>query len=131
MDLSYASDESVRRAAEAVQEIYASFGRSREELNANARKKGFEGKFSAEGNLKFDPKELNTKLQALKARTECKDCGKKGHWAGDKECESPSELTLKLRKKRQEARQGRSTSSSSSRQPAPRLRRSGSPCCAR
>ena len=26
------------------------------------------------------------KLQELKAKTECKDCGRKGHWRGDKEC---------------------------------------------
>ena len=26
------------------------------------------------------------KLQELKAKTECKDCGKKGHWRGDKQC---------------------------------------------
>ena len=26
------------------------------------------------------------KLQELNARTECKDCGRKGHWHGDREC---------------------------------------------
>jgi hypothetical protein len=26
------------------------------------------------------------KLQELEAKTECKDCGRRGHWAGDNQC---------------------------------------------
>ena len=35
-------------------------------------------------NLSIEDRRKN--LQELKARTECKDCGRKGHWKGDKEC---------------------------------------------
>lgn len=30
------------------------------------------------------------KLQEIKARSACKKCGKKGHWAGDRECTAPT-----------------------------------------
>ena len=30
------------------------------------------------------------KLQEIKARSTCKKCGKKGHWAGDRECTAPT-----------------------------------------
>jgi hypothetical protein len=33
------------------------------------------------------------KLKELKSRTECKDCGRKGHWSGDKECTMSKQKT--------------------------------------
>ena len=34
-----------------------------------------------------EKKAKRTRVQSLKARTNCNACGKKGHWAGDKQCE--------------------------------------------
>ena len=62
-----------------------------------ASKSGFAGKFSAAGNLKFNDKDLSSKLQQLKARTACNDCQEIGHWAGDDVCRNPSETSLRLR----------------------------------
>jgi hypothetical protein len=49
------------------------------------------GKSKGKGKYPIRPSNLTIadrkkKLQELKARTECKDCGRKGHWKGDKEC---------------------------------------------
>ena len=59
-------------------------------------KSGFQGKFSASGQMRFNERNLSDKLQALKARTSCKDCGLIGHWAGDQACKSPSEETKRF-----------------------------------
>ena len=53
-------------------------------------KKG-KGKGKGKGKHPLRPSNLSIKdrrkkLKELKAKTECKDCGRKGHWRGDKEC---------------------------------------------
>jgi hypothetical protein len=49
------------------------------------------GKGKGKGKHPLRPSNLSIedrrkKLKELKAKTECKDCGRKGHWRGDKEC---------------------------------------------
>ena len=47
--------------------------------------KGHKGRYPVRpSNLSIEDR--RRKLQELKSKTECKDCGKKGHWKGDKQC---------------------------------------------
>ena len=39
-----------------------------------------------DGKLTLNAGQLQDKLQQIKARTQCYDCGQKGHWRGDKTC---------------------------------------------
>ena len=52
---------------------------------ARGKGKGFKGRYPVRpSNLSIEDR--RKKLQELKAKTECKDCGKKGHWRGDRQC---------------------------------------------
>ena len=47
--------------------------------------KGHKGRYPVRpSNLSIEDR--RRKLQELKSKTECKDCGKKGHWKGDRQC---------------------------------------------
>ena len=53
--------------------------------------KGAKGRGKGKGKYPVRPSNLSIedrrkKLVKLKSETECKDCGRKGHWKGDKEC---------------------------------------------
>ena len=39
-----------------------------------------------DGKVTFNAGQLQDKLQQIKSRTQCYDCGQKGHWRGDKSC---------------------------------------------
>ena len=82
-------------------------------VRAWLKEQGFQGRFKAEGDLRFSG-DLGEKLKALKARTNCKDCGLPGHWAGDPECKKPSERTKRLKA---QAEQNRSRSSGGHKKP--------------
>ena len=44
------------------------------------------GGIALDGKLTLNAGQLQDKLQQIKARTQCYDCGQKGHWRGDKTC---------------------------------------------
>ena len=58
---------------------------------ASRQKGNPKGSWTGSGRYPVRPSNLTIedrrkKLAELKAKTECKDCGKRGHWRGDKEC---------------------------------------------
>ena len=82
------SDEACALAAEALQLEYEAYS-----LRHSAKGKGhggFSGQrhFEVSGSLSLQEK--RARLQQLKLRTECRKCGQRGHWMGDRECPKSS-----------------------------------------
>lgn len=71
VDMASLQDRVASKVASAVQDIYATFGKKRDDLSAKAaQQNGFSGKFSATRNLKFpNNQQMSNKFQALKQRT--------------------------------------------------------------
>jgi hypothetical protein len=66
-------------------------------------KKG-KGKGKGKGKYPIRPsnptiEDRRQKLKELKAKTECKDCGRRGHWRGDKECTMQKHKTAHITSK--------------------------------
>ena len=60
------------------------------------------GKGAGKGRYPIRPSNLTIedrrkKLAELKAKSECKACGRKGHWRGDKQCTMTKEVRLSIR----------------------------------
>ena len=78
------NDEAVALAAESLQLEYEAYM-----LRGHGKGKGHGGfqaqrQFEISGNVSFQ--ERKARLAQLKARTECRKCGQKGHWSGDPVC---------------------------------------------
>ena len=78
------SEEACALAAEALQLEYEAYS-----VRCHAKGKGHGGfagqrHFEVSGSLSLQEK--RARLQQLKLKTECRKCGQKGHWSGDKEC---------------------------------------------
>ena len=55
--------------------------------------KGKHGRYSVRpSNLTIEDR--RRKLKDLKSKTECKDCGRRGHWSGDEECTMKNEFKV-------------------------------------
>ena len=66
-----------------------------------ANSKSKKGKGKGKGKYPVRPSNLSIedrrkKLAELKSKTECKDCGRRGHWKGDKECTMNKHKTAHL-----------------------------------
>ena len=78
------NEEAVALAAESLQLEYEAYM-----LRGHGKGKGHGGfqaqrQFEISGNVSFQ--ERKARLAQLKARTECRKCGQKGHWSGDASC---------------------------------------------
>ncbi|CAK9056057.1 Transposon Ty4-J Gag-Pol polyprotein, partial [Durusdinium trenchii] len=82
------NDEACAMAAEVLQLEYEAYN-----VRSNAKGKGHGGfagqrHFEVSGSLSLQEK--RARLQQLKLKTECRRCGQKGHWSGDRECPKSS-----------------------------------------
>ena len=67
VDMGSLTDKVAAKVASAFQDIYATFGKKRDDLSTKAKAQhGFSGKFSATGSVKFPDKVVSEKLQQLK-----------------------------------------------------------------
>ena len=82
------NDEACAMAAEVLQLEYEAYN-----VRSSAKGKGHGGfagqrHFEVSGSLSLQEK--RARLQQLKLKTECRRCGQKGHWSGDRECPKSS-----------------------------------------
>ena len=84
--------DSPDRCANFIQEgatAFRAFGKGKGKGKSKGKGKG---KYPVRpSNLSIEDR--RKKLQELKSRTECKECGRKGHWKGDKECTMNTQKT--------------------------------------
>ena len=65
------------RLVQASAQAYLSFGKEKGKVKAKAR---------ARADVLFAREDRRRRLKELRAKTECRACGRKGHWAHDREC---------------------------------------------
>ena len=86
------------------------YARKRQAVRDGKTNRGFQPQSSAighnktsialDGKLTLNAGQLQDKIQQVKARTQCYDCGQKGHWRGDRSCpKSPGSPSSKGGKK--------------------------------
>ena len=86
------------------------YARKRQAVRDGKTNRGFQPQSNAighsktaialDGKLTLNAGQLQDKIQQVKARTQCYDCGQKGHWRGDRSCfKSPGSPSSKGGKK--------------------------------
>ena len=81
---SHLDPEVSAQLVQASAQAYLSFGKHKGNGKGKAKGKG-KGRYLLEpSHLSLE--NLRRRLKELKAKTECRACGRKGHWANDREC---------------------------------------------